>query len=413
MKKLFVLLLSIAVILPLSLGSKGNLPQRYYVYTKNPVIKNLFTPLHEFPRAFSAELTEGQVKLLRFLGVHVEPVKVYHVNIIRAAGKPACGDEVLHPSEDCEAPDYSCPDGYVCVDCKCVAEEERTCYPDNRYPWGVVKVKGGSGGAGVIVAVLDTGVYVDHPDLKSNIIDCKDTTKRGVKKGCADGNGHGTHVTGTIAANGGPDGLGIYGVAPEANIMAIKVCNNAGLCWGDDIAEGIYYAADNGANIISMSLGSDSPDSQILQAIDYAVERGVLVVAAAGNDGPEKGSIDYPGAYAKVIALAAFDSSDRIPDWSSRGINNGDWIIEEREIEFVAPGVSVESTWNDGCYAYASGTSMATPHISGLAAKYWKGSASETRKYLEELAYNYSTKIFDYGLVGDDIEAGFGLPVMP
>lgn len=151
--------------------------------------------------------------------------------------------------------------------------------------------------------------------------------KRGIKNGCADGNGHGTHVAGTIAANGGSDGNGIYGVAPEANLWVIKVCGNSGSCWGDDIAAGIRYAANNGANIISMSLGGDSPDSQILSAVDYAVNKNVLVVAAAGNDGPADGSIDYPGAYVKVIAIGAIDSSGDVPSWSSRGINNGDYSI--------------------------------------------------------------------------------------
>ena len=113
--------------------------------------------------------------------------------------------------------------------------------------------------------------------------------------------------------------------------------------------------------------------SQILSAIDYAVDNGLLVVAAAGNDGPELGSIDYPGAYVKVIAVGAIDSNENVPDWSSRGINDGDYIIEEKEVEFGAPGVNIESTYNDGCYEYMSGTSMATPHVSGLAAKLWQG----------------------------------------
>lgn len=136
--------------------------------------------------------------------------------------------------------------------------------------------------------------------------------------------------------------------------MAIKVCGNSGFCWGDDIAAGIRYVADNGANIISMSLGGDSPDSQILSAIDYAVDKGVLVVAAAGNDGPDDGSIDYPGAYYKVVAAGAINSSEDVPDWSSRGVNDGDYMIEEKEVEFGTPGVSVESAYKDGCYAVMS-----------------------------------------------------------
>jgi len=207
-------------------------------------------------------------------------------------------------------------------------------------------------------------------------------------------------------ANGGTDGLGIYGVAPEAGLIAVKVCDRRGNCYGDDISAGIYYATDNGANITSMSIGGNTPDSQVLAAIDYAVSNGVMVVAAAGNDGPADGSIDYPAAYHKVIAVGATDSSDNVPDWSSRGINDGDYVVEENEVEFGAPGVSIYSTNNDGCYTTMSGTSMATPHISGLAAKLWQGSADTTREYLQSV----STDIWT---AGDDTATGFGLPSAP
>jgi len=199
-------------------------------------------------------------------------------------------------------------------------------------------------------------------------------------------------------------------VAPEASLMAIKVCG-AVFCWGDDIAAGIRYAADNGANIISMSLGGDLPDPQVLSAIDHAVDnKGVLVIAAAGNDGPTEGSIDYPAAYEKVVAVGAIDINEDVPDWSSRGVNDGNYSIEEREVEFGAPGVNVESTYNDGCYTYFSGTSMATPHVSGLAAKLWQHTAEDpataTRSYLQDNA-------IDIWYSGDDPATGFGLPVAP
>ena len=409
------LLLFFFLAIPVVLANQSN-PSVYYVYSKNAILKSMIKAKHEFPGAFSAELSDTQVNMLKLFGIKVEPVKIYHIK-----ARPVCGDGILHPSEDCEVPDYSCPEGYECVDCKCVAaeEEERTCYPDSQYPWGVVKVNGSSGGAGVKVAVLDTGIDTDHMDLVSNIYDCvtKVTHFKPDSKNCEDGYGHGTHVAGTIAANGGSDGLGIYGVAPEAKLIVVKVCDRRGWCYGDDIAAGIYYATEgedgvpgtgDEANIISMSIGGNEPDSQVLAAIDYAVENGLLVVAAAGNDGPELGSIDYPAAYVKVIAVGAIDSAENVPDWSSRGVNDGDYIIEEREVEFGAPGVSVESTYNDGCYAYMSGTSMATPHISGLAAKLWQGSASATRDYLQQLA-----KQHELYLPGDDPATGFGLPIAP
>jgi subtilisin len=381
-------------------------PLPYYIKSDNPVLKALLGVKHEFLGVFSAELTPAQVGLLNLLGVRTEPVQLYQIT-----GRPVCGDGELHPSEDCEAPDYSCPEGYFCNEkCKCEAEEEAApaCYPDNQLPWGIVKVNGGSGGAGVVVAVLDTGVDTDHPDLVANIVDCVTKVTHFVpdSKNCEDGHGHGTHVSGIVLANGGPEDLGIYGVAPEASLMTVKVCDRKGWCYGDDIAAGIYYAADNGANIISMSFGGDSPDSQILAAIDYAVDKGLLAVAAAGNDGPEDGSIDYPGAYVKVIAAGAIDINEAVPDWSSRGINDGDYVIEEKEVEFGTPGVGIESTYNDGCYTYMSGTSMATPHVSGLAAKLWQGNAADTRSYLQSIAK-------DIWEAGDDTATGFGLPISP
>jgi subtilisin len=349
---------------------------------------------------------KGLAGIKKIPGIQLEAVPLYHV-----LGKPDCGNGIIEGGEKCGEPGLpDCPTGYVCENCKCVEETappERSCYPSEQTPWGIIKVNGGSGGSEVVVAVLDTGVYKDHLDLKDNIVDCRDTTKGGIKSGCTDVNGHGTHVAGTIAANGGSDGMGIYGVAPEAGLMAIKVCGRRG-CWADDIAAGIRHATDNGANIISMSLGGDTQSTLIRDAIDYAVNNGVLVVAAAGNDGLADGSIDYPGANANVIAVGAIDYYENVPDWSSRGINNGDYIIEEREVEFGAPGVSVESTWKDGCYDTIPGTSMATPHVAGLAAKLWLGSASGTRTSLQELA-----KLHDLHLEGDDTATGFGLPIAP
>jgi subtilisin len=367
---------------------------RYYIFSDVPALKVRFGVNHEFPRAFSTVLTPLQVEELLAEGIVLEPVQLY-----RLTGKPVCGDGVCQGNEpktcsaDCAIPPDPDP------------EPDRTCFPSNQVTWGVSTVNGGSGGAGVRVAVLDSGIRTDHLDLAQNVVDCRDTTKRRIRKGCNDNVGHGTHVAGTIGANGGTDGQGIYGVAPEAQLMGIKVCGSA-FCWGDDIAEGIYYAADSGANIVSMSLGGDLPDSIVLQAIDYAVSRDVLVIAAAGNDGPGTGSIDYPGAYNKVVAVGAIDVNISVPSWSSRGINDGDYFMEEREVELAAPGVYVESTYNDGCYAYKSGTSMATPHVSGLAAKLWQGNAVHTRNLLHTISA-------DIWLTGDDTATGFGLPIAP
>lgn len=391
-------------------SSKANLPSAYYVHSENPVLMALFGVSHRFAGVFSTELSPAQLGLVKKLGVKIEPVQIY-----RIVAKPFCNNNGVCEPELGENPS--------CWDCKNGGEEpslspspeERSCYPASQEPWGITTVNGGSGGVGVTVAVLDTGVDQDHLDLIANIKDCVTKVTHFIPdaKSCEDGYGHGTHVSGTVLANTGSDGLGIYGVAPDASLMAVKVCDKRGYCYGDDIAAGIRYAADNGANIISMSLSGDNEDPMITDAVDYAITKDVLVVAAAGNDGKDGvGSIDYPGAYIKVVAVAAFDSADTMASFSSLGVNDDDWTIEEKEIEFAGPGVEVESTWKDGCYNTISGTSMSTPHITGIAARDWQGTASETRVYLQSLAEYYTKHVNDYGLSGDDVEAGFGLPIV-
>jgi subtilisin len=394
--KILTIFISLILVSGFAFADSGSDKTRYLVKSNNNAIKGMFGVMHAFESGFTTELSAGQLHALSMLGVEVEQVPQYYL-----LGKPVCGDNVCQGAEPKTCPS-DCSD--VPPDPDPEPDPTRSCYPSTQNPYGVLMVNGGSGGAGVNVAVLDSGVYIDHPDLDVSI--CVDTTKRGVKQGCNDNNGHGTHVAGTIAANGGADGSGIYGVAPEATLMAIKVCGASGSCWSDDMAEAIYYATDNGANIISMSIGSDSESSLIRDAIDYATAKGVLVVAAAGNDGPADGSIDYPGANAKVVAVAALDSEEIVADWSSRGLNDGDYVVEENEVELAAPGVAVESTYKDGCYALKSGTSMATPHVSGLAAKLWQGSAASTRMYLQNISKDVHT-------LGDDSATGFGLPKAP
>ncbi len=292
------------------------------------------------------------------------------------------------------------------------APTSRTLFPTDQTPWGIqavydnATITSTSGGNGVIVAVLDTGARTSHLDLKNRIAQCKDFSKGGIRNGCSDSNGHGTHTAGTIAADAGADGKGIYGVAPQARLFTYKVCSN--FCWSDDIAAAIIHATDQGANIISMSLGGSSLAQIEKDAIDYAVAHDVLVIAAAGNSGPGYDTIEYPGAYQKVVAVAALDSSLAVASFSSRGVNDGDLLIEEREVEIALPGVNVESTWNDGGYKIISGTSMATPHASGLAAKFWQGNAADTRLWLQTHALDITAG--SLATVGDDPASGFGMP---
>lgn len=284
----------------------------------------------------------------------------------------------------------------------------RACYPASQIEYNVSQVGGGSGGVGVNVAVLDTGVDIDHLDLVGNISICKDATKRKISNGCEDRDGHGTHVAGIIAANGGSDSQGLIGVAPQAGLHIIKVCGKNG-CFTDDIAAAIDYAGGNGSHIVNMSLGGDSQSGLIRDAITRNPH--LLYIAAAGNDGPVVGSIDWPGADSRVIAVAANDSNKVVASFSSRGIDDGnDAVISDREVELTAGGVAVNSTSSNGCYSPMSGTSFSSPTIAGLAAKVWQGTASNTRAHLRSLALDINNGISDNTGTGYDVSSGYGLP---
>jgi subtilisin len=309
--------------------------------------------------------------------------------------------------------------------------------PSDQTPWGMEAIYGDdtivstSGGSTIRVAVLDTGTYTAHPDLTNRVEQCKDFThnKHPIVDGsCDDKNGHGTHVAGTILADTGTDGKGIWGVAPEANLWAYKVLGNSGFGYSDDIAAAIKHAADEGQSkgvhvIISMSLGSNSKGELITDAVTYAVGKGVLVVAAAGNSGPDPDTIGYPGGLDNVVGVAALEDVQengtyRVADFSSRGNpdTSADYIIVERDVEVSAPGRAIESTWNDGGYNIISGTSMATPHVSGLAAKIWATNPTwtnaEVRAELQGRAKNNDIKGGLYAGDGDDISSGFGFPLV-
>ncbi|MDR7000568.1 S8 family serine peptidase [Neobacillus niacini] len=307
--------------------------------------------------------------------------------------------------------------------------------PSDATPWGIQAIYNDpailktSGGGGIKVAVLDTGVLKTHKDLAANVEQCKDFSQRKtslVEGSCADGNGHGTHVSGTVLANGGSDGTGIYGVAPEAMLWSYKVLNDRGSGYSDDIAAAIRKVADESVRtgshvIISMSLGSSTKDSLISSAVDYAYGKDVLIVAAAGNSGPGTNTIGYPGALVNVVAVAALENVQangtyRVADFSSRGNpeTDGDYVIQERDVEVSAPGRAIESTWNDGTYNTISGTSMATPHVSGLAAKIWSANPSWSNTQLRQELQNRAKSNDILGgsgaATGDDYAAGFGFP---
>lgn len=305
-------------------------------------------------------------------------------------------------------------------------------YPTQQVPWGIKAIYNNnsltstSGGAGINVAVLDTGVNVNHLDLVNTVEQCKDfTTSAGLTNGqCNDANGHGTHVAGSALADGGSDGAGVYGVAPDSDLWAYKVLGDDGSGYSDDIAAAIRHAADQASatgtkTVINMSLGSSANNSLISSAVDYAYGKGVLVVAAAGNSGYRAGTIGYPGALKNAIAVAALENrlengTLRVADFSSRGYTatDGDYVIGVGDVEISAPGAAIYSTWNNGGYNTISGTSMASPHVAGLAAKVWAQNPSWTAAQLRTNLQNRAKANDILGgrgaAVGDDYASGFG-----
>ncbi len=246
------------------------------------------------------------------------------------------------------------------------------------------------GNSSILLAIVDTGVDWDHPDLANNYAPLGYDWVNG-DDDPMDDNGHGTHVAG-IAAAVINNNLGIAGIS-QVKVMAEKALNRSGYGSSDDLAEAITHAADQNADIISMSWGSYTRNILVQHAIQYAYNSGVLLVAAAGNNASSEKA--YPAAYNEVIAVSATDRNDN-PAYFT---NYGEWI------ELAAPGVNIYSTtWNDD-YTYKSGTSMATPHVSGVAALIWSVFTNLTR---DQVRSRLQETAEDLGPEGFDIHYGHG-----
>lgn len=302
--------------------------------------------------------------------------------------------------------------------------------PPQEIPWGIDRVNAieawsiSTGWADVNddedseieVAIIDTGVDKDHPDLDKNIKWCITVRSGKIFEGsCRDGNGHGTHVTGTAAAE--DNEIGVVGVAPNVEIYAIKALNNGGFgTWSDliiaiDLAikgpDGIIDTDgdgkvagdpdDDSVEVISMSLGGESPPEELHEIIIAAYKYNVTLVAAAGNEGAE--SPIYPAAYDEVIAVGAIDSNDQVPSWSNRNP------------ELTAPGVDILSTYPDDTYETLSGTSMATPHVSGAIALIQAARLANGKTLLQpdNIRSILRTTADDLGVEGYDSLYGYGV----
>jgi thermitase len=208
-----------------------------------------------------------------------------------------------------------------------------------------------SGQPNVIVAVLDTGIDNQQKDLAGKVIAEINFTDSST---VGDVYGHGTHIAGIIAAWAG-GGMGVVGLAPNCRLMNVKVADDQGRFDVEVAAKGVIWAVDHGAKVINMSLVSTEPSAKLEKAINYAWNKGAVIVAASGNLVGNK--LVYPAYYSNCIAVAATDSDDHVASWSSQG----DWV------DVAAPGVDIYSTSPGNKYSYKSGTSMAAAHVSGLA----------------------------------------------
>lgn len=276
---------------------------------------------------------------------------------------------------------------------------------------------------GLMIAVIDTGITLDHPDLKDRIwtnpgeipnngldddqngkVDdvhgwhfFHNCTSSGSCDPMEDGNtrddnGHGTLVAGIIGADSN-NGTGIAGLAWKATLLPVKVLDQDGWGFYSDIADGLIYATDTGAAIINLSLGGTDPSETLRRAVNYALGQNRLVVAASGNNAQ---SIDYPAVYPGVIAVGATDRNDQRAHFSNSG----------PELDLVAPGVSILSTSPSlSGYAFGTGTSFAAPHVAGVAALVWAAApaltAAQVRSILEQTAV-------DLGPPGRDNDYGYG-----
>ncbi len=266
-------------------------------------------------------------------------------------------------------------------------------------PWGVSHIHAdrvwpnGNTGAGVDVAILDTGIDSRHPDLVVvDGVNYSDFSGRYGGTDPADWNdayGHGTHCAGVLAAL--DNGIGVVGVAPGVRLHAVKVLGDDGLGSASEIIQGLQWCVEHHIQVASLSLGGEGSVS-LQDACDKAFAAGVLIVAAAGNSA---GPVRFPAGYPSVLAVSATDAQDRLAEFSNFG----------PEIALTAPGVDIYSTDKGSSYSSRNGTSVACPHVAGAAALVWAAGAGSNVVVRDTLTRTAQ----DLGPVGRDPNFGYGL----
>ncbi len=228
-----------------------------------------------------------------------------------------------------------------------------------KLPWGIQRIYADlvwevTTGSMIKVAILDTGIDLDHPDLWRNIKGEINTLRP--RKSANDDNGHGTHLAGTVAAI--DNDFGVIGVGPEIYLYAVKVLDKKGKGWLSDLIDALDWCIDNKMQVINMSFGSLEGNPSFHDAIIRAYQAGITMVASAGNNGEDSGLIEYPAFYPETIAVSAVDEYDDFASFSSYGA----------QIDLTAPGVNILSTYRNAFYETMYGTSMSAAHVTGTVA---------------------------------------------
>lgn len=263
-------------------------------------------------------------------------------------------------------------------------------------PWGIKRVGAEdawpvSQGERVRVAVIDTGIAFDHPDLERNIKGGTNILKPFLPP--YDHNGHGTHVAGTIGAVNNE--LGVVGVAPKVDLYAVKAFNKDGTAKLSDIIKAVDWCIEHRMQIINMSFGFNEPSPSFGEAVTRAHRAGILMIAASGNKGT-RGRLEYPAQYNETIGVSSINEENNISEFSTIG----------PAVDITAPGEKIVSTWLNNSFRELSGTSMAVAHVTGVAAlmlsRYPRMSSQELAYYLKSSANrlrNVSTYAQGSGLV--------------
>ena len=285
-----------------------------------------------------------------------------------------------------------------------VGEDDGDPTEEQVLPWGIDRVDAdvahhdGETGAGSGIAIIDTGIDPNHETLVVTGGEAFVSCRGPCAEDWGDDHGHGTHCAGT--ADAVDNDIGVVGVATEADLYAVKVLDNSGSGTWSDVAAGIEWTADEGIDVGSLSLGGGHSET-VQDACEYAYEKGTLLVAAAGNSGPDEDTVGYPAAYEECIAVSATNENDDIASFSSRG----------EEVELAAPGVDVLSSLPGDDYDHWDGTSMACPHVAGAGAQLMEHDYSneEARGRLNETAEDIGLADTAQGNGLVDVAAALGI----